>query len=191
MAKEEKKEKGAQLALLPHYYRIITENFIKKPIFPSVLLLALFVISFSLAPRGRFYEAKREIIRNPQNFSAHLVLLDELILAGEFEKAEKEISFLEENYFKLKEEERERFWQKNLAFWEENPTRQEKLIENWQKFLEKNPDYKMGWLTLAYYQQKATKEDEVKFSLQKAYELDPGLPLDYPSLFSSFSSSDF
>jgi len=185
------KKKQNWFALLPHYYRIITENFIKKPIFPSVLLFALLVISFFLAPQGRFYEAKREIIRNPQNFSARLILLDELILASEFEKAEKEISFLEENYFKLKGEEREQFWQKNLAFWEKNPAKQEELIKNWQKFLEKNPDYKIGWLALAYYQQKAGNANEVNLSLQKAYELDPGLPLDYPSLFSSFSSSGF
>ena len=182
MAKEKKQN---WFLLLPHYCRIITERFIKKPIFPAVLLLGLFATSFFLAPQDRFYEAKRKIIQNPQDFSAHLVLLDELILAGEFEKAEKEISFLEENYFKLKEEEKEQFWQKNLSFWEENPAKQEYLIKNWQEFLEKNSNYKIGWLTLAYYQEKKGYKNDAQLSLQKAYELDPGLPLDYSSLFSS------
>jgi len=182
MAKEKKQN---WLSLLPHYYRIITERFIKKPIFPAVLLFSVFLASFFLAPQGRFWEAKRKILQNPQDLSAHLVLLDELIWANEFEKAEKEINFLEENYFKLKEEEKEQFWQKNLSLHEQDPIRREGLIKNWQEFLEKNPDYKIGWLALAYYQQKAGHKDEAQTALKKAYELDPGLPLDYPSFFSS------
>lgn len=180
---EEKKQNW--LSLLPHYCRIITERFIKKPIFPAVLLLSVFLASFFLTPQGRFWEAKRKILQNPQDLSAHLVLLDELIWANEFEKAEKEINFLEENYFKLEEEEKKQFWQKNLSLHEQDPVRREGLIKNWQEFLEKNPDYKIGWLALAYYQQKAGHKDEAQTALKKAYELDPGLTLDYPSLFSS------
>ena len=182
MAKEKKQN---WLSLLPHYCRIITERFIKKPIFPAILLFSVFLASFFLAPQGRFWEAKRKILQNPQDLSAHLVLLDELILASEFEKAETEISFLEANYFKLTNEGKEQFWQKNLFLHEQDPVRREGLIKNWQQFLEKNPDYKIGWLALAYYQQKAGHEDEAQTALKKAYELDPGLPLDYPSLFSS------
>ena len=182
MAKEKKQN---WLSLLPHYCRIITERFIKKPIFPAVLLFSVFLASFFFAPQGRFWEAKRKILQNPQDLSAHLVLLDELILASEFEKAETEISFLEANYFKLTNEEKEQFWQENLAFWEKNPVKQEELIKNWQEFLEKNPDYKIGWLALAYYQEKKGDKNEAQLSIQKAYDLDPGLPLDYPSLFSS------
>ena len=188
MAKEKKQN---WFLLLPHYCRIITERFIKKPIFPAVLLFSVFLASFFLAPQGRFWEAKRKILQNPQDLSAHLVLLDELILASEFEKAETEISFLEANYFKLTNEGKEQFWQKNLFLHEQDPIGREGLIKNWQQFLEKNPDYKIGWLALAYYQQKAGNVNEVNLSLQKAYELDPGLPLDYPSFFSSFSSSGF
>ncbi len=179
------KKKQNWFLLLPHYCRIITERFIKKPIFPAILLFSVFLASFFLAPQGRFWEAKRKILQNPQDLSAHLVLLDELILASEFEKAEIEISFLEANYFKLTNEEKEQFWQKNLFFYEQDPVRREGLIKNWQQFLEKNPYYKIGWLALAYYQQKAGYEDGVQVALKKAYELDPGLPLDYPSLFSS------
>ncbi len=182
MAKEKKQ---SWFLLLPHYCRIITERFIKKPIFPAVLLFSVFLASFFLAPQGRFWEAKRKILQNPQDLSAHLVLLDELILASEFEKAETEISFLKANYFKLTNEGKEQFWQENLAFWEKNPVKQEELIKNWQEFLEKNPDYKIGWLALAYYQEKKGDKNEAQLSLQKAYDLDPGLPLDYPSLFSS------
>ena len=182
MAKEKKQN---WLSLLPHYYRIITERFIKKPIFPAILLFSVFLASFFLAPQGRFWEAKRKILQNPQNLSAHLVLLDELILASEFEKAETEISFLEANYFKLTNEGKEQFWQEDLFLHEQDPVRREGLIKNWQQFLEKNPDYKIGWLALAYYQQKAGHKDGAQVALKKAYELDPGLPLDYPSLFSS------
>lgn len=182
MAKEKQQN---WFLLLPHYYRIITERFIKKPIFPAILLFSVFLASFFLVPQSRFWEAKRKIFQNPQDLSAHLVLLDELILASEFEKAETEISFLEANYFKLTNEGKEQFWQKNLFLREQDPIGREGLIKNWQQFLEKNPDYKIGWLALAYYQQKAGHKDRAQTALKKAYELDPGLTLDYPSLFSS------
>jgi len=69
MAKEKKQN---WLSLLPHYCRIITERFIKKPIFPAILLFSVFLASFFLAPQGRFWEAKRKILQNPQELVGSL-----------------------------------------------------------------------------------------------------------------------
>jgi len=160
---------------LPHYYRIITEKIIKKPIFPAFLLFTLFTISFFLPRNRRFQEAKIAILKNKQNVDAHLILLDELININDFKGAKKELIFLENSYQQLNNQQKEEFKQVTLQYNESTKEGCQKLIENWQTFLQENPDYKIGWLYLAYYQAKLGDKEMAKQSIKKAQKIDPGL----------------
>jgi len=163
------------LKSLPHYYRIITEKVVKKPIFPAFLLFVLFIISFFLPQNQRFQEAKMAILKNKQNVDAHLVLLDELIDVNDFEGAKKELIFLENSYQQLNNQQKEKFKQATLQYNESTKEGCQKLVKNWQIFLQKNPDYKIGWLYLAYYQAKLGDKEMAKKSIEKAQSIDPGL----------------
>ena len=160
---------------LPHYYRIITEKVIKKPIFPASLLFILFIASFFLPQNRRFQEAKIAILKNKQNFNAHLILLDELITINDFERAKKELIFLEGSYYQLNNQQKEEFEQAALRYNESTKEGCQELIKNWQTFLQENPDYKIGWLYLAYYQTKLGDKEMAEQSIKKAQTIDPGL----------------
>ena len=160
---------------LPHHYRIITEKIVKKPIFPAFLLFVLFIISFFLPQNQRFQEAKKAILKNPQNIDAHFVLLDELINTNDFEGAKKELIFLENSYQQLSNQQKEGFSQAMLQYSESTKEGCQKLIKNWQTFLQENPDYKIGWLYLAYYQAKLGDKEMAEQSIKKAQTIDPGL----------------
>jgi len=160
---------------LPHHYRIITERIVKKPIFPAFLLFVLFTISFFLPQNRRFQEAKMAILKNRQNVDAHLVLLDELINANDFKGAKKELIFLENSYQQLSNQQKEKFKQATLQYNESTKEGCQKLIKNWQTFLQENPDYKIGWLYLAYYQAKLGDKEMAKKSIKEAQSIDPGL----------------
>ena len=168
-------EKIKTSLLLPHYYRIITEKIVKKPIFPAFLLFALFIVSFFLPQNRRFQEAKMAILKNKQNIDAHLVLLDELINTNDFKGAKKELIFLENSYQQLNKQQKEKFKQAMLQYNESTKEGCQKLIKNWQTFLQENPDYKIGWLYLAYYQAKLGDKEMAKQSIKKAQTNDPGL----------------
>ena len=163
------------LKSLPHYYRIITEKVVKKPIFPAFLLFVLFIISFFLPQNQRFQKAKMAILKNKQNVDAHLILLDELINTNDFEGAKKELIFLENSYQRLNNQQKEKFKQATLQYNESTKEGCQKLVKNWQIFLQKNPDYKIGWLYLAYYQAKLGDKEIAKKSIEKAQSIDPGL----------------
>jgi len=160
---------------LPHYYRIITERVVKKPIFPAFLLFILFIASFSLPQNRHFQEAKIAILKNKQNFNAHFVLLDELINVNDFKGAEKELIFLQDSYYQLNNQQKERFKQATLQYSESTEEGCRELIKNWQTFLQENPDYKIGWLYLAYYQAKLGDKEMAEQSIKKAQTIDPGL----------------
>jgi len=166
------------LKLLPHHYRIIIEKVIKKPIFPAFLLFTLFIISFFLPQNQRFQEAKIAILKNKQNIDAHLVLLDELINANDWERAEKELIFLENSSPQLHNQQKEKLKQATVQYNESTKEGCQNLIKNWQTFLEKNPNYKIGWLALAYYQAKLGDKEAAKKSIEKAQSIDPGLSYD-------------
>jgi len=166
------------LKLLPHYYRIITERLIKKPIFPAFLLFIFLIISFFLPQNRRFQKAKTAILKNKQNIDAHLVLLNELINVNDFEGAKKELIFLENSYQQLSNQQKEELKQATLQYNESTKEGCQKLIKNWQTFLQENPDYKIGWLYLAYYQAKLGDKNEAKQSLKKAWEIDPGISIE-------------
>ena len=160
---------------LPHYYRIITEKIVKKAILPAFSLFIFFIASFFLPQNRHFQEAKIAILKNKQNLNAHLVLLGELININDFEGAKKELIFLQDSYHQLNNQQKEKFRQATLQYSESTEEGCRELIKNWQTFLQENPDYKIGWLYLAYYQTKLGDKDMAEKSIKRAQTIDPGL----------------
>jgi len=138
-------------------------------------LLGVQIYSFFL-PKSKFERAKERVIKNPNDFGAHLVLAEELLKNNRLKEGETELEKItklqapssnisNENQVKL-----EKLWQEKQ---ENDPQDLEILIQKWQKVLEEKPDYRDGWLKMAVYLIKVRKINEAKEALEKAKELDP------------------
>ena len=102
-------------------------------------------------------------------------MLDELININDFEGSKKELIFLQNFYYQLNNQQKEKFRQATLQYSESTKEGCQELIKNWQTFLQENPDYKIGWLYLAYYQTKLGNKEMAEQSIEKAQRIDPGL----------------
>ena len=53
--------------------------------------------------------------------------------------------------------------------------------EEWKQVVEKRPDYRDGYIMLAWYAQELGKTEEAQASIQKVMALDPNYPI--PEVF--------
>ncbi|HUS59758.1 MAG TPA: hypothetical protein VMX76_00010 [Nevskiaceae bacterium] len=141
--------------------------FKKYGILAGVALL-IFLIVYSLTlPKNQFQQAKEKLVKNPNEFEAHLILAEEFLKNNQFEKAEKELLMAQEQKpnSKLK-----KLWQKKLY---SDPKDIKKLIQAWEKIVAEKPDYRDAYLSLSWLHYQNYEDQKAKNYLQKTIELDP------------------
>jgi len=172
MTNKSAKEKKL-LSLLPHNYRKIAAKAFNWPFLISLILVFLFLLNFT-RPLSEWEKEKNCLLKNKHCFSARLYLTRVLLSQNEFNKAKKEIAFLEKNISLLNQEEKEEFQEVSRRY--QHATREglEILIKKWQSFLKKHPRYKIGWLYLTAYQEKLGLYQDAQESKEKLKKIDPG-----------------
>lgn len=150
----------------------------------GVILLLLIIISSFFYPQSEIQRIKLQLLINPFNFDNHLVLAKEFINNHQFIEAERTLmlaekiansQFLKDNSKKanIKEEKLislQELWQeKNMA----DPQDLKRLISSWEKIIAVKPDYRDGYLQLAFLNYKLSQTEKALFYLNKALEIDP------------------
>ena len=141
------------------------------------LILVLTLYSFFL-PKDKFQVARERILKNPQDFEAHLILAEEFLKNNQLKEAEKEL-IAAENIQELIHKDQKvlgltsKLEELYLRWQEENPKELEKLIEKWEKIVSETPTYRDGYLYLSLYYFKLGNQDKAQENLDKAVELDP------------------
>jgi tetratricopeptide (TPR) repeat protein len=145
----------------------IKEVFKKTSILIGVILLIFLIVYSLLLPKNQFQQAKEHLVKNPNDFEAHLILAEEFLKNNQFEKAEKELLMAQtqEPNSKL-----EKLWQKKHY---SDPKDIEKLIQAWEEILFEKPDYRDAYLNLAWLHHQNYKDQKAKENLEKAIALDP------------------
>lgn len=146
------------------------------------LLISLIVYSFFL-PKNVFQQAKEQLVRNPNNFEARLILAEEFLKNNQFDQVKKELLAAEQikafnqtetqnhqvlgkkSYLNL-----EKLWQKKYYL---DPKDLQKLILAWKKIAAEKPDYRDAFLHLAWLHYQIYEDEKAKDYLQKTIELDP------------------
>ena len=160
-----------KLKELPHNYRNIAAKITR----PIILLsfVAIFVTNLVL-PANQAEKVRQAFLTSPTDFTNRMNMVQVFIANGHFEAAKKELDKTSNPEFLTKEE--KVIWQKNYLAWGlHSPEGQRRFINNWEEFLKKYPNYKIGWIYLGYFQTLYGKEQEAQQSFQKAKEIDPGL----------------
>jgi len=143
---------------------------------PAGVALIILLVSLSLfLPKTQFQRAKERLVRNPDDFEAHLILAEEYLKKNQLEKAEKELSLAQKNlqFEQVLEETTSTFGQLWQRMRISNPEDVRKLIEAWEKIVAERPDYRDGYLQLALLHYKLYENKKADEYLQKALELDP------------------
>lgn len=150
--------------LLTHNLRRITAKFNSYWLVILVFLLGLG--SFLLAPP--LQQAKLAYLTHP-NLTNHLQLTKALIEANNFTAAEIELQKLRTQ---TGEEQTKTLKQLQRQLINHSPRHIETHIQDWQKLLKEYPNYKWGWVYLAYYQARLGENEAARQSLQKAQNID-------------------
>jgi tetratricopeptide (TPR) repeat protein len=168
------------------------KHFLKKSIYKAskwvgfigVFLFLLIVIGSLFLPQSETQKIKLKLLADPFNFDYHLSLAEKFLENHQFKEAEKTLllaqqiadnRLLEGNFKKesLKEEKLlslEKLWQiKNLA----DPKDIQKLIISWEKIIASKPDYRDGYLQLAFLNHKIFQKEKALLYVNKALEIDP------------------
>jgi tetratricopeptide (TPR) repeat protein len=149
-----------------------------------VVLVSEAILGSLFLPKNDFQILKEKLIKQPYNLKAHLELAKIFLKTNQFEKAEKELLItksLQQLNNRIAEQSRvlgvsdtlEKLWQQKHY---SDPKDIKKLISGWEEVLEKYPDYRDGYLQLAYLYYKIYQDEKVKENLTKALELDPNFP---------------
>jgi len=146
-----------------------------------VILISGAVLSSLFLPKNNFQILKEKLVKNPYDLETHLELAKIFLEVNQFEKAEKELKFLQSNsqFARLpdgqaiRNPEIEKLWQQKHY---SDPKDIKKLISGWEGVLEKYPDYRDGYLQLAYLYYKTYQDEKAKENLTKALEIDPNFP---------------
>jgi tetratricopeptide (TPR) repeat protein len=136
-----------------------------------VILVSGAVLGSLFFPKNDFQVLKEKLVKNPYDLKSHLELAKIFLDANQFEKAEKELRFLQSNsQSEIRNSEIETLWQQKHY---SDPKDIKKLISGWEEILEKYPNYRDGYLQLAYLYYKIYQNEKAKENLAKALELDP------------------
>ncbi len=145
------------------------------------LLILLFIGSFFVS-QDDFWRAKEKLLRDPNDSQAQIKLAEEFLANNQFEEAEKALFLAERQIFqtnslvlgKQTNPQPKELWQKKYY---SDPKDIKRLIAAWEKVIEEKPDYRDGYLQLAYLHYKLYETEEAKEYLEKAIELDPNYEL--------------
>lgn len=138
-----------------------------------VFLVALSLIGSFFFPKNHFQLAKEKLIKNTNDFEAHLILTEEFLKNNQFEEAEKEL-LAAQNLHSTKilgwPSKLEELWrQKHYS----DPEDIRRLISAWEKIVAEKPNYRDGYLQLAFLYYKIQEDTKAKENLTKALKLDP------------------
>jgi len=140
----------------------------------GVILVSGIVLGSFFLPKNNFQILKEKLVQDPYNIEAHLQLAKIFLQANQFEKAEKELKLLQANsQFAIRNSEIEKLWQQKHY---SDPKDIKKLITRWEEILEKYPDYRDGYLQLAYLYYKIYQDEKAKENLSRALDFDPNFP---------------
>ncbi|MDD3531755.1 MAG: hypothetical protein PHR64_00255 [Candidatus Shapirobacteria bacterium] len=160
-----------KLRKLPQNYRNIAAKIVDP------VMLVIFTTAFTISlilPTNQAEKIRQVFLASPKNFNNQMNIVQVLIANGYLKTAKKELDKIGNPEFLTKEE--KEVWQKNYLTWGlHSPEGQDRLIDNWEKFLEKFSNYKIGWVYLGYFQSLRNKEQEAQESFHKAEKIDPGL----------------
>ena len=132
------------------------------------MTLLIFLITYSLfLPKNQFQQTKERLVKNPNEFEAHLILAKEFLENNQFEKAEKELLMVQgqKPNSKLKN-----LWIKKHY---SDSKDIKKLIQAWESTRAEKPDYRDAYLHLAWLHHQTYEDQKAKEYLEKAIELDP------------------
>jgi tetratricopeptide (TPR) repeat protein len=143
-----------------------------------VILISGAVLGSLFLPKNNFQILKEKLAKNPYDLEAHLELAKIFLKSNQFEEAEKELKFLQANSQSarlpdgqaIRNSVIETLWQQKHY---SDPKDIKKLISGWEEVLEKYPDYRDGYLQLAYLYYKTYQDEKAKENLTKALRLDP------------------
>lgn len=141
----------------------------------GVILLVFLLIGSFFVSQDDFWRAKEKLLRNPNDSQAQIKLAEKFLANNQFEEAEKAL-FLAGSQV-LGEQtnlQPEKLWQRKYY---SDPEDIKKLIAAWEKIIEEKPDYRDGYLQLAYLHYKLYENEKAKEYLEKAIELDPNYEL--------------
>lgn len=136
-----------------------------------VTLIAGSLITSFFLPKDKFQLTKERLIKNPNDLEAQLILAKEFLKNNQFEEAEKILKIAQFNpQSPIYKSEIEKLWQKKHY---SDPKDIKILIKSWEEIIEKYPNYRDGYLQLAYLYAKISQKEKSKEVLNKALELDP------------------
>lgn len=150
----------------------------------GVALVVLLLTSSFFLPKDSFQQAKHSLLKNPNDFQAQITLAEELLANNQLEETEKILLLAQKNKQLtmnneefagevLGEEANSRLaelWQKKYY---SDPKDIKRLIAVWERIIEEKPNYRDGYLQLAYLHYKLYENEKAKECLEKAIELDP------------------
>jgi len=132
----------------------------------------LSVLSFStFGPTSRAQQLKKELVENPNNQKLYLELIQNLINQGEIETAEQALLIAQDKF--APNGELEKLWQEKTL---NNPREIKRIISAWEKFVKEKPDYRDGYLKLAFFYHQLGEKQKALENLKKAKLLDPNYP---------------
>lgn len=145
------------------------------------LVAFLFFGSFFL-PKDGFQRAKSKLLRNPADFQAQITLAEKLLANNQLEEAEKVLLLAQSQISQANEQVLgkqtnpglEELWQKKIYA---DPQEISKMISAWEKIIEEKPNYRDGYLQLAYFHYLLYENEKAQDYLGKAVELDPNYEL--------------
>jgi|GEM_PF-1341170 len=149
----------------------------------SVLILMILLIGSFLVDRNDFDKTKQQLVQNPNDIKANLVLAQELLTNNQFEEAERILLIAQSQLDKQEQIEKEdedlkgkieNLWLKKHY---SDPQDIAKLINLWEKIVTNKPHYRDAFLQLAYLYYQDGKTQLAKQSLQQALEIDPNFEL--------------
>jgi tetratricopeptide (TPR) repeat protein len=149
----------------------------------GVALLAFLVIYSLFLSKNPFQLAKEQLLKNPNDFEAHLILAEEYLSNNQVEEAERELLLAQGIEFGIRDQELEirvlgeesssrweELWQRKI---EAKPEDIRQLIAYWEEIISEKPNYRDGYLQLAILNYKLFENEKAKEYLERALELDP------------------
>ncbi|KPJ71036.1 hypothetical protein AMJ51_00295 [Microgenomates bacterium DG_75] len=144
----------------------------------GVVLVIFLLIGSFLIPKNPFQQAKENLLSNPNDFQAQIILAEAFLANNQFEEAEKALLLAESQIYQSTSQvlgeqtnpQLDELWQKKHY---SDPNDIKRLIVAWGKLIEEKPDYRDAYLQLAYLHYKLYENEEAKEYLEKALELDP------------------
>ena len=162
-------------------------------------LVVFLAVAFSVAtlasailPKNQVQSLKEKLVRNPNDFKAHLQLAQKFLANNQLPEAEQTLLLAQKifnhevtssAYFQFSifnsenkvlgakaSNELNELWQEKQY---SDPEDIRLLITAWEKIMVEKPDYRDGWLQLAILHYKLYKNDKAKENLLKALEIDP------------------